>query len=106
MDVQFNLGQEILDAVRKGGSEKWAPHRRDKKDVVNQISFNQRTQKQAEQAIQELFTDMGDRKWTVSQLAMTTQVNRYTVTKRLYILLERGRIKRSIAKQPHIYWRC
>jgi len=91
---------EILEAVKRGGSENWTTSKSDVKGRDKPLSKNQR---RTEEAMADLFNAMGNNTCTVKELSAKTGMKLETVNKYLLLLIGKNRVKRSIIKQPYQY---
>lgn len=91
---------EILEAVKRGGSENWTTSRNDLKGCDKPLH---KAQQRTEEAIAEVLNALSKDTKTVKQISDKTGIKPETVNKYLLVLMNRKKIKRSISKQPYQY---
>ena len=97
----MSLAQDILDAVKKGGSERWLPPSYERQKV-KQAARSTRV-KAIESSASILKKSMGTKRWRIPDLAREVKITPDAARHRLGVLIERGEVKRS-QSSPHVYW--
>ena len=92
---------EILDAVKRGGSNNWLP-----RCELNQRDKAIKSEKKAilEKNLEDILKFMKDKRFTVNELARAMDITQDASRHRLETLRRKGLIKRS-EKMPAKYWK-
>ena len=93
--------QEIIDAVSKGGTEKWRPPSEIKK--YNRHLHKEQTLSQKNE--EKILAFMGIKQWAVKDLAIELNMNRKTMNGILQRLVDKGELKRTVTHQPYLYFK-
>lgn len=102
-EERLNLGQDIIEAVKRGGIERWQPSTRHIIPTALQASTTKRlkfTQSQMDKCFDSIEGQM-----TIAQISEKTGMIPETCYKYMVRLLEDGRVIRSQYKQPHLWFR-
>lgn len=97
----MSLGLDILDAVSRGGSEKWLPNcERNRKEKAKKTI----AAKVLDENLEQIKSFMGTNRYTVAKLALGIGITKDAARHRLETLVRAGEFKRS-GTFPYQYWR-
>jgi len=99
MEVYVSLGHDIMEAVRRGGSENWMP-----RCEKNQKEKSKKPKSPAfEEQLTAVKKALGNGRWTISDLSRDSGINQEALRHRLDKLMKLGTVKRG-TKAPYVYW--
>lgn len=97
----MSLAQDIMDAVKKGGSEKWRPQ-----CEKNQHSAYEKRPNKTQEKDKNMLIVMGNKQWTVALLARKLGIPDRACRDALDKQMKKGTVKRSAASQPYHYFKA
>ena len=96
----MSLGHDIMEAVRRGGSENWMPRcEKNQKEKAKKTTKNPAF----EQYLEDVKKALGNGRWTISDLSRDSGINQEALRHRLDKLMKLGTVKRG-TKAPYVYW--
>lgn len=97
----MSLGIDIMEAVCRGGSERWSAEYKHKPHKEKKPNKNHEEYKKN---LSEILKVMGNKRWTNLQISEILNIPKDTAYHRLKCLVDRNEIKRT-QKAPYLYWR-
>lgn len=97
----MNLGLDIMEAVRRGGSERWAVEYKKKPQREKKPS---KIQEEYERKLSEILDLLGNQRLLAREVSKSLNISIDTAYHRLKSLEKSGRVKHS-QKAPYTYWR-